>query len=95
MPGISPSSLAFYNGDEFPRWHGDLFVTGMQEGQIPGTGHLQRIKFNEQGEEVRRERLLIDLRQRMRDVTMGPDGRLYLLTDEDDGLVLRIEAVGD
>lgn len=95
MPGISPSSLAFYNGDEFPRWQGDLFVTGMQEGQIPGTGHLQRIKFNEQGEEIRRERLLSDLRQRMRDVTMGPDGRLYLLTDEDDGLVLRIEAVDD
>ena len=95
MPSISPSSLVFYDGDEFPGWQGDLFVAGMQEGQIPGTGHLQRIKFNENGEEIRRERLLTDLRQRIRDVDMGPDGRLYLLTDEDDGLVLRIEAVGE
>ncbi len=95
MPGVSPSSLAFYNGDEFPRWQGDLFVSAMQVGQIPGTGSLQRIKFNEDGEEIRRETLLTDLRQRIRDVKMGPDGRLYLLTDEDDGLVLRIESAGD
>ena len=95
MPGVSPSSLAFYDGDEFPRWQGDLFVSAMQAGQIPGTGSLQRIKFNEDGEEIRRESLLTDLRQRIRDVKMGPDGRLYLLTDEDDGLVLRIESAGD
>ena len=93
MPGISPSSLAFYDGDEFSRWKGDLFISGMQVGQIPGTGQLQRIKFNENGDEIRRESLLTDLRQRIRDVKMGPDGRLYLLTDEDDGLVLRIESV--
>ena len=95
MPGISPSSLAFYDGDEFPRWKGDLFVSGMQVGQIPGTGQLQRIGFNEDGDEIRRESLLTDLRQRIRDVKMGPDGRLYLLTDEDDGLLLRIESVGE
>jgi glucose/arabinose dehydrogenase len=93
MPGISPSSLVFYDGDEFPRWKGDLFISAMQVGQIPGTGLLQRIKFNENGEEIRRESFLTDLRQRIRDVDMGPDGRLYLLTDEDDGLVLRIESV--
>jgi len=93
MPGISPSSLVFYDGDEFPFWTGDLFVAGMQVGQIPGTGHLQRIKFNADGEEIRRESLLSDLRQRIRDVSMGPDGRLWLLTDEDDGLVLRIESI--
>lgn len=68
---------------------------GMQEGQIPGTGKLQRIKFNENMEEVRRESLLGDLRQRIRDVKQGPDGKLYVLTDEDDGAVLRIEPVGD
>ena len=95
MPGISPSSLTFYDGVEFPAWQGDLFVAGMQVGQIPGTGHLQRIKFNENGDEIRRESLLTNLRQRIRDVAMGPDGRLWLLTDEDDGLVLRIESVGD
>ncbi len=95
MPGISPSSLVFYDGDEFPAWQGNLFVSGMQEGQIPGTGQLQRVVFNEQGHEIRRERLLTDLHQRIRDVKMGPDGRLYLLTDEDNGLVLRIEPAGD
>ncbi len=93
MPGVSPSSLAFYIGDEFPEWQGDLFVSAMQMGQIPGTGTLQRIKFNADGDEIRREALLGDLRQRIRDVKLGPDGRLYLLTDEDDGLVLRIERV--
>jgi len=95
MPGISVTGLTFYTGDEFPRWQGDLFVGGMQEGQIPGTGQLHRIKFNENMEEIRRESLLSDLRQRIRDVKQGPDGRLYLLTDEDDGVLLRIEAVAD
>jgi glucose/arabinose dehydrogenase len=60
-------------------------------GEIPGTGHLQRILFNENMEELRREMLLVDLKQRIRDVRQGPDGLLYLLTDEDDGAVLRIE----
>lgn len=92
MPGISVSSLTFYSGSEIPEWQGDLFISAMQKGQIPGTGQLVRIKFDERGEEIRQESLLTDLRQRIRDVKQGPDGRLYLLTDEDDGLVLRIEA---
>lgn len=91
MPGISVSSLAFYTGTEFPEWQGDLFLSAMQKGQIPGTGQLVRIKFDDRGEEVAQESLLTDLRQRIRDVKQGPDGRLYLLTDEDDGLLLRIE----
>ena len=91
MPGISVSSLAFYTGTEFPEWQGDLFISAMQKGQIPGTGQLVRLKFSAAGEEMRQESLLTDLRQRIRDVKQGPDGRLYLLTDEDDGLVLRIE----
>lgn len=95
MPGMSPTSLVFYDGDEFPKWRGDLFVSGMQVGQIPGTGHLERIKLNEDGDEIARELLLTDLRQRIRDVKMGPDGRLYLLTDEDDGVLLRIESIPD
>ena len=95
MPGISVTGLAFYTGDDFPAWQGDLFVGGMQVGQIPGTGLLQRIKFNDNMEEINREALLGDLRQRIRDVKQGPDGRLYLLTDEDDGLLLRIEPVGN
>ena len=62
----------------------------MTVGRIGGTGHLQRIVFNEKGEQ-RRESLLVDLHQRVRDVRQGPDGLLYLLTDEDAGAVLRIE----
>lgn len=54
------------------------------------TGQLQRIVLNEHGE-IRREALLRELHQRIRDVRRGPDGLLYLLTDEDDGAVLRIE----
>jgi glucose/arabinose dehydrogenase len=61
------------------------------EGRIPGTGHLQRIVFNANMEEIRRESLLRDLRQRIREVRQGPDGLLYLLTDEEDGVLLRIE----
>lgn len=91
MPGISVSSLAFYTGSEFPEWQGDLFISAMQKGQVPGTGQLVRIKFSPAGEEMRQESLLTDLRQRIRDVKQGPDGRLYLLTDEDDGVLLRIE----
>ena len=73
------------------KWKGDVFVGGMRMGEIPGTGHLQRILFNENMEELRREMLLVDLRQRIRDVRQGPDELLYLLTDEDDGAILRIE----
>jgi glucose/arabinose dehydrogenase len=63
----------------------------MMTGRIPGTGHLERIVFNKQTEELRRESMLWELRQRIRDVRQGPDGFLYLLTDEDDGALLRIE----
>ena len=49
--------------------------------------------FNEQGEEARRESLLVELRQRIRDVRQGPDGLLYVLTDADEGALLRIEPV--
>ena len=74
-----------------PKWKGDVFVGALREGEIPGTGDLERILFNEKMEELRRESLLQPLRQRIRDVRQGPDGLLYLLTDEDDGAVLRIE----
>jgi aldose sugar dehydrogenase len=93
VPSIAASGLAIYTGDRFPQWQGNLFVGAMREGQIPGTGHLQRIKFNENGEEVARESLLRELRQRIRDVRQGPDGLLYLLTESDDGALLRLEPV--
>jgi glucose/arabinose dehydrogenase len=91
VPSIAISGLAFYTGDRLPKWKGDVFVGGQRTGEIPGTGHLERILFNENMEELRRESLLVELRQRIRDVRQGPDGLLYLLTDADDGAVLRIE----
>jgi glucose/arabinose dehydrogenase len=91
VPSIATSGLAFYTGDKLPAWKGNAFVGGMRMGEIPGTGHLQRIGFNANWEEIRREMLLVDLRQRIRDVRQGPDELLYLLTDEDAGTILRIE----
>ena len=92
MPSISVSGLAFYTGNRLAKWKGDAFVGGMRYGEVPGTGQLQRILFNEQMEELRREPLLVDLRQRIRDVKQGPDELLYLLVDhEKDGALLRIE----
>jgi glucose/arabinose dehydrogenase len=91
VPSIAVSGMAFYTGDRFPRWKGDVFVGALRTGEIPGTGHLERILFNEKMEELRRESLLGELRQRIRDVRQGPDGLLYLLTDEKEGAVLRIE----
>ena len=91
MPAIAVSGMAFYTGDRFPKWKGDVFVGALRTGEIPGTGHLERILFNEKMEELRRESLLVELHQRIRDVRQGPDGLLYVLTDEKDGAVLRIE----
>ena len=62
-------------------------------GRIPRTGNLQRIVFNENGGEIRPESLLGELRQRIRDVRQGPDGLLYLLTEENQAALLRLEPV--
>jgi aldose sugar dehydrogenase len=91
IPSIAVAGMAVYTGDRFPRWKGNVFVGGMRTGEIPGTGHLERIVFNAKTEEMRRESMLTELRQRIREVRQGPDGLLYLLTDEDDGALLRIE----
>ena len=91
IPSIAASGLAIYTGDRFPVWKGNAFVGGMRTGEIPGTGHLERIVFNAKTEEIRRESMLGELRQRIREVRQGPDGLLYLLTDEDEGALLRIE----
>lgn len=95
VPAIAVAGMTVYTGDRFPAWKGNLFVGSMMEGRIPGTGHLQRIVFNERMEEMRRESMLRELRQRIREVREGPDGLLYLLTDEDDGALLRIEPAGE
>jgi len=91
IPSIAVAGMTVYTGDRFPKWKGNVFVGSMRTGEIPGTGHLERIVFNESTEELRRESVLGELRQRIREVRQGPDGYLYLLTDEDDGALLRIE----
>jgi aldose sugar dehydrogenase len=90
-PSIAVSGLAFYTGDRLPKWKGDLFVGGLRTGEIIGTGQIQRILFNEKMEELRREALLTTWGHRMRDIRQGLDGLLYVLVDDDDGAILRIE----
>jgi glucose/arabinose dehydrogenase len=90
-PSIAVSGMTFYTGDALPKWKGDVFVGGLRTGEVPGTGHVERILFNEDMQELRRESLLVDLRRRIRDVRQGPDGLLYVLIDGEDGALLRIE----
>ncbi len=90
-PSIALSGMTFYSGDRFPAWKGNVFVGGMRQGEIPGTGRLDRVVFNPKMEELRRESLLTELHQRIRDVRQGPDGFLYVLTEEEDGALLKIE----
>jgi glucose/arabinose dehydrogenase len=91
VPSIGPSGLTFYTGDRFPQWKGNLFVGSVRRGEVPRTGGLERVVVTEKLDEIRRETLLTELHQRIRDVRQGPDGLLYVLTDEDDGALLRIE----
>ena len=92
LPAIAASGIAVYTGDQFPAWKGNVFIGSLRMGGIPGTGHLQRIVFNERTEEMRRELMLTELNRRIREVREGPDGFLYLLTDEEsDGALLMIE----
>lgn len=93
IPSVAPSGLMFYTGERFPAWSGDLFVGAMQVGRVVRTGRLERVILNEAGEEVGREAILSELRQRIRDVRQGPDGLIYLLTDEDEGALIRLEPI--
>ncbi len=86
VPSIAPSGMAFYTGDKFARWKGDLFVGALRDQM------LVRVKLD--GEKVvSEERLLKGVLGRIRDVRMGPDGHLYLLTDETNGKLVRLEPV--
>src|SRR5215212_4923077 len=85
VPSIAPSGMAFYTADLFPQWNGNLFV-GALAGQL-----LVRLELD--GEKVaREERLLTNLRERIRDVRQGPDGAIWLLTDSSNGRLLRVTA---
>jgi glucose/arabinose dehydrogenase len=83
-PSIAPSGMTFYTGDKFPAWKGNLFVAALKF-QL-----LARLEI-EGNRVVREERLLEGMGDRIRDVVQGPDSYLYLLTDEDDGRILRLE----
>jgi glucose/arabinose dehydrogenase len=83
VPSIAPSGMAFYTGDLFPAWRGNLFV-GALAAQV-----LVRLELD--GDKVvKEERLLEALRERIRDVRAGPDGALWLLTDSTRGRILRV-----
>jgi glucose/arabinose dehydrogenase len=87
VPSIAPSGMAFYTGELFPSWKGSLF-SGALAGQM-------LVRLSLQGDKVTgEERLLENLQERIRDVRQGPDGALWLLTDNDDGRILRIAPTG-
>jgi glucose/arabinose dehydrogenase len=91
VPAIATSGLTFYTGDRFPEWKNNLFVGGMRQGEVPRSGHLERLDFNDKWEELHRESLLRELQNRVRDVRQGADGLLYVLTAENNGALLKIE----
>jgi glucose/arabinose dehydrogenase len=89
VPAIAISGLSIYDGDKFPQWRGNVFVGAMRA----GTGQfVARVIFNAKGQPTNRDHsMLSELHQRIREVRPGPDGYLYVLTDETAGAVLRIE----
>ncbi len=82
-PSIATSGLAFYSSDLFPNWKGNLFVGGL------GGQHLARLVIKD-GKVVSEEKLLTGLDERIRDVRQGPNGALWVLTDDPNGKVLKI-----
>lgn len=82
-PVIAPSGMAFYTGELFPQWKGNLFVGGLRAEAL--------VRLELDGNKVtHEERLLHDLGMRIRDVAQGPDGALYVVTDEDEGEILKV-----
>jgi glucose/arabinose dehydrogenase len=82
LPSIAPSGMAFHDGRGYPAWKGQLFVGALAAAQ------LVRLEVTPEGEVAKEERIAIG--KRVRDVREGPDGALYLLTDEDAGEILRV-----
>jgi glucose/arabinose dehydrogenase len=91
LPGIVPHGLVVYSGRRIPAWRGNLFVGSAHRGRMRGTGGVERVVVDDKLGDVRREMLLTELQQRIRDVREGPDGLLYVLTDGADAALLRIE----
>ncbi|HEY8518724.1 MAG TPA: PQQ-dependent sugar dehydrogenase [Gammaproteobacteria bacterium] len=84
VPSINPGNLVFYEGDRFPAWRDDMLMAAMSR-------TLLSVTFDQDGRPTGQERMLTELGQRLRDVRQGPDGLLYVLTDERAGALLRIE----
>jgi aldose sugar dehydrogenase len=82
-PVIAPSGMTFYTGEAYAGWQGNLLIGSLRPGL------LVRLTLDD-GRITREERYLGDLRERVRDVRQGPDGLLYLLTDNRDGRLLRV-----
>jgi glucose/arabinose dehydrogenase len=88
VPSIAPSGMAFYTGDQFPNWHGNLLVGALRDEM------LVRIELD--GEKVvKQEPLIRGAIGRIRDVRVGPDGYIYIATDSPNGVVARLEPVTD
>lgn len=85
-PSIAPSGMIFYTGNQFPEWKGDVFVGALVQ------THLRRVKFDGH-KEVEQEVMLEEHGERIRDVAQGPDGNIYLLSDETYGSLYRLEPV--
>tara|TARA_B100000446_G_scaffold161435_1_gene160875 strand:- start:299 stop:721 length:423 start_codon:yes stop_codon:yes gene_type:complete len=83
-PSIAPSGMTFYASEVFKDWQGDLLVGALK------FRHLRRISFNEAGEVESQTEYLRDRNERIRDVEVGPNGLIYLLTDESNGKLLQI-----
>lgn len=86
-PSPALSGMAFYTGDKFPQWKGSILIGGLIGEQV------QLVVLNPRGLPTRRQALFTELKQRIREVRQGPDGLLYLLTDEAAGALLRVEPV--
>ena len=84
IPSIAPSGMTFYDGDKFPKWRGNVFIGSLK------FKLLVRLELDN-GRVVSEERLLENVFGRIRDVREGPDGFLYLLTDEKKGKLIRLE----
>lgn len=81
---VAPTGLTFYTGEEFPHWKNSLFVPGLSRGSL--------WRFHIEGETIKSaEELFIDDRVRIRKVRQSPDGKLYILTDEDNGKIIQIK----
>ncbi len=86
VPSIAPSGMAFYTGDRFPRWKGNILIGALRDEML--------VRLELDGEKiVREERMIKGMIGRIRDVRAGPDGFVYLLTDERDGVIVRLEPV--